>query len=160
MADHLQVVLPKWSGGTRERTSASGPDAVPAPEPAPKKSSFPNDLTDKEKVQKCLSKWAEYFTNHAHKVDRNVLKKIMCLVGMIAAYKALQCLGQCLKCAGKISLYAMPKPDGRYKCIQHLDSKGEPTGVKAGECSPEGDHSCPLYEGIAFFDCRERLQFI
>ena len=110
MADHLQVVLPKWSGGTRERTSASAPGAVPAPEPAPEKPSFPNDLTDKAKVQRCLSKWAEYFTDHALKVERNDLKKIMSLVGMIEAYKVLQCPGQCLKCAGKISLYAMPEP--------------------------------------------------
>ena len=153
MADHLQVVLPKWSGGARDRSSASAPDAVPAPEPAPEKPSFPNDLTNKANVQKCLSKWTEYFTDHALKVDRNDLKKIMSLVGMMEAYKALQCPGKCLKCGDKIGLYPMPTPDGTYKCVQHLDSEGEPTGVKAGECDLEAAHSCPLCESIAFNDC-------
>ena len=112
MADHLQVVLPKWSGGTR----ASAPGAVSAPEPAPEKPSLPNDLTDQAKVEGCLSKCTEYSTDHALMVDRNDLKKIMFLVGMIEAYKILQCPGQCLKCTGKISLYAMPESNGKYKC--------------------------------------------
>ena len=107
----------------------------------------------KEKVQKCLSKWAEYFKDHALRVDRYDLKKIMSLPGMMEAHKALQCPGQCLKCAGKISLYAMPHPEGQFKCVQHLDSTGIPDGVKPGECSLEGAHSCPLCEGIAFVDC-------
>jgi hypothetical protein len=153
MADHLQVSLPKWGGGTSGRGSASRPGAVPAPEPATGKPSFPNDLTVKEKVQKCLSKWAEYFKDHALRVDRYDLKKIMSLPGMMEAHKALQCPGQCLKCAGKISLYAMPHPEGQFKCVQHLDSAGIPTGVRPGECSLEGAHSCPLCEGIAFVDC-------
>ena len=113
MAEHLQVVLPKWGGGTRERASVSGPGAVPAPDPALGKPSFPNDLTDKEKVQKCLSKWAEYFGDHALKVDRYDLERIMSLPGMMEAHKALLCPGQCLKCAGKLSLHAMPGPEGR-----------------------------------------------
>ena len=150
MATHLhwQVVLPKWGGGTREQTSA--PEAVPVPEVAPEKHSPPNDLTDRDKVKKCLSKWTEYFTDHALRVTRTELKKFLSLVGMIDAYKALQCPGQCLECEGKISLTALPSPDGKWKCIQHLDSEDEPTGVKAGECDPEGTHSCPLCESIAF----------
>ena len=153
MADHLQVSLPKWGGGTSGRGSASKSGAVPAPEPAIGKPSFPEDLTVKEKVQKCLSKWAEYFKDHALRVDRYDLKKIMSLPGMMEAHKALQCPGQCLKCAGKISLYAMPHPEGQFKCVQHLDSTGIPDGVRPGECSLEGAHSCPLCEGIAFVDC-------
>ena len=153
VADHLQVSLPKWGGGTRERASASGPGAVPAPEPATGKPFFPSDLTVKEKVQKCLSKWAEYFKDHALQVDRYDLKRIMSLPGMMEAHKALQCPGQCLKCAGKISLYAMPHPEGQSKCVQHLGYAGTPTGVKPGDCSLEGADSCPLCEGIAFVDC-------
>ena len=38
MANQLQVVLPKWGGGTREQTSA--PEAVPVPEVAPDLEAF------------------------------------------------------------------------------------------------------------------------
>ena len=148
MANHLQVILPKWGGGTQGQ--ASGPGAVPVPEAEPEKPSFPEDLTNRDNVKKCLSKWTTYFTDHALRVTRTDLKKIMSLLGMIEAYKALQCPGQCLTCEGKISLVSLPDPDGKWKGVQHLDSEGEPTGVKAGECDPKGVHNCPLCENIAF----------
>ena len=53
MATQPQVVLPQWGGGTREQTSA--PRAVPVPEVAPEKPSFPNGLADKDKFKKCLT---------------------------------------------------------------------------------------------------------
>jgi hypothetical protein len=148
MANHLQVILPKWGGGAQGQ--ADGPEAVPVPEAEPEKPSFPEDLANRDNVKKCLSKWTTHFTDHALRVTRTDLKKIMSLVGMIEAYKALQCPGQCLTCEGKISLVSLPDPDGKWKGVQHLDSEGEPTGVKAGECDPKGAHNCPLCETIAF----------
>ena len=129
MANHLQVILPKWGGGARGQ--ANGPEAVPVPEVGPEKPSFPNDLTDRDNVKKCLSKWTDYFTDHALKFTRTDLKKIMSLVGMIDAYKALQCQGQCLTCEGKISLVSLPNPDGKWRSTQHLDSEGVPNGQEA-----------------------------
>ena len=91
MATQLQLVLPQWGGGAREQSSAPG--AAPAPEAAPKPPTFPNDLGDKDKVKKCLSKWAQYFDDHALRVTRTDLKRIMSLLGMVDAYKALLCPG-------------------------------------------------------------------
>lgn len=123
---------------------------VPVPETVPERPSFPNDIRDKDKAKKCLSKWAKYFTEHALHVTRTDLKKIMSILGMMDAYTVTMCPGQCLKCGGKISLTALPEPDGGTRSIQHLDSDGEVTRARSGRCELKDAYSCPLCVNIAF----------